>query len=397
MTARQPVAGPRLGAHIPALDGIRALAILMVLCIHFAGPDVDRGLRSGPFYERIYSVIMRAGASGVDLFFVLSGFLITRILLQTKGSPRAVANFYVRRVLRIFPLYYVALLLAFIVVPAVMGTPSPGQQAVGKYQWWLWAYLGNFASWLTGVNWDAGPLRLNHFWSLAVEEHFYLLWPLLVTVCSRRRLAQVAVGFIVLAVGLKLWFVAHGLDVAAYELTPCRLDGLAIGGLLAIASFSSDSLEILRPYARITFPVGGAVLVLLAFISDSADWLWWTPAFTHTIYPVFFAAMIVLVLCAPPGQVARRVLQSAPLRFLGKYSYGIYVWHAMLCPSFLWLLPVATFQRLTGSRIGGLLIFASLASALSILAALLSWFVLEKRFLRLKVAFEYRGLPTTKS
>ena len=153
------------------------------------------------------------GWIGVDLFFVLSGFLITGILYDAKGGPHYFRNFYMRRSLRIFPLYYAFLILIFAVMPLLRAS---GADHVGK-QVWMWTYLSNVL--FARVGWEGMPAHTTHLWSLAIEEQFYLLWPLLVWLASRRRLIQLCVGSIAVAFATRL--VLHFVfanDVAAYAL-----------------------------------------------------------------------------------------------------------------------------------------------------------------------------------
>src|SRR4051794_604846 len=130
------------GGHMPALDGLRGLAILMVMIHHFGG-GIDHG-RAG--LDLWFSRIVGTGWCGVDLFFVLSGFLITGILYDTKDAHRGLGNFYARRMLRIFPLYYGLLLVLFVILPIVSRGPTPGIEKVAQNQGWLWFYCSNIAA-----------------------------------------------------------------------------------------------------------------------------------------------------------------------------------------------------------------------------------------------------------
>src|SRR4051812_38390961 len=201
-----------LKGHVPALDGLRGFAILLVLLLHFT-PMGEASTKIGAIGKWIAS----AGGIGVDLFFVLSGFLITGILLDAKGTPHFFRNFYARRTLRIFPLYYGVLFVCFILVPLFHPFNAEEQQ-VAHEQGWLWLYGTNIRESMSGADWPfhRGWISMDHFWSLAVEEHFYLVWPLAVFLLNRR--AMIATCFIAIAGALawRLWLFFSGDESMAY-------------------------------------------------------------------------------------------------------------------------------------------------------------------------------------
>ena len=180
--------GVRSRSHLAGLDGVRGLAILLVLAIHFLGMRTPQGRGQ-------YLLVKAAGYGmlGVDLFFVLSGFLITGLLLDGRTEPRPLRNFYARRVLRIFPLYFGVLVACYLVLPLVLSLP-PAFAAVRTHQAWLWTFTSNLFTAIHG-SWTSLNY-LSHFWSLAIEEHYYLLWPLVVLAVQPRTLERISIGVV---------------------------------------------------------------------------------------------------------------------------------------------------------------------------------------------------------
>ncbi|MGC4030277.1 MAG: acyltransferase [Tepidisphaeraceae bacterium] len=238
-------------AHMPAIDGLRGIAILLVLFHHFT-PAI-----SGTWFTKKMLTVTHTGWIGVDLFFVLSGFLITSILLRTKNAPDYFLNFYARRTLRIFPIYYAVLAVVLLGLPALLTVPYVGtaiNAAFGRLvsdlptmingQSWLWLYGSNVKIAVVGERWGA----VNHFWSLAVEEHFYLAWPFVVYFCSRAKLKQVCLTLILAAPILRAMLFLGGFDsVVPYVLTPTRMDSMALGGLMAALLAEKDGMLKWRP------------------------------------------------------------------------------------------------------------------------------------------------------
>src|ERR1700677_2473843 len=190
--------------HIPALDGVRGVAILLVLINHFS-PEKDYGNT----LAKIFQPVTNSMTVGVDLFFVLSGFLITGILLRSRSSNRYFRNFYSRRALRIFPLYYFVLILLAIGLHVI---PSWRNLTTLRDAWpWYWFYGTNYLICQTGFTFlDHAQVSLGHFWSLAVEEHFYLFWPLMVWLLSDRALLRLCIALMVIAPICRAYAVLSG-------------------------------------------------------------------------------------------------------------------------------------------------------------------------------------------
>lgn len=369
--------------HIPALDGVRGLAILLVLAHHFG-----RCLPDHTTAWRIASRVTQSTWCGVDLFFALSGFLITGILLDTREQPHYFRNFYMRRVLRIFPLYFGVLLLTLAAAAGVALARSAFD--LHRFLWlqpWLWTFTSNCLVAMRG-DWVAGspPIELNHFWSLAVEEQFYLLWPALLFLLPRRGVVWAALVIAAAAALLRcLLLLWPESAIATYVLMPCRVDALAMGGLIAMFVRSPRAAAARRPIIALALASLAGLLAImlwnhqLSFENNAMR----TAGFS--LLAVFFACLIYLTL--PAGGLLHRWISAKWLRFLGKYSYGLYVYHHVLLYFFFWLLDPGGIALRTGSWLLACACYVTAAAALSIGLAWLSYQFYERPFLRLKRFF----------
>jgi peptidoglycan/LPS O-acetylase OafA/YrhL len=356
------------------------VAVLAVLVFHFAHIEGEGG-----WLERVLLGATRAGWAGVDLFFVLSGFLITGILLDARGGEGYFQTFFARRVLRIFPLHYAYLAVLFLLLPLLVPAFDRGPGHPG----WLWSYLGNVLFVREG-GFQASPYAA-HFWSLAVEEQFYLAWPLVVWLLPARRLAVACLGIVAGAFALRYAIHHTTYDAtAAYVLTPARMDALALGALVAVAA----RLPGWWPVARRAAPwvlVASAAAVAAVWVRQGALFGGDPVAQVWAFGPLAagFAAVLVLAVDGRSGALARP-LASPTLRTAGNYAYGLYVLHY---PIFLGLeaagVTAGSIAGLAGSRLLGIAGFTALAGAATFAAALLSWRLVERPFLRLKDRLPY--------
>ena len=387
-SSRHDAAWPNGGAHLLALDGVRGIAILLVLAFHFT---VYGGMKPAMLADGIYYRLASAGWVGVDLFFVLSGFLITGILADTRDGLHYFRTFYARRVLRIFPLYYGFLVLVLLVLPALVG-PTLGTRSLTASQRWYWSYLSNVLharhGWPTS---DLPNYVLGHFWSLAVEEQFYLFWPPLVFFLSRSALRRVCVGLIVASFALRAAIALTANPTAAYVLTPARMDALAIGGWIALTARESGGLQELRRWARPIALISGVGIVAL--------FLWRGELGTNDL-PVqlagflllacLFGAMLVFAVTAEPASRYGALVTHPVLRFFGRYSYGLYVFHHPLIFVLRRLgFSVTLFPAVLGSQLIGQAAYLTGATALTLGLAFVSWRLYESQLLKLKTFFPY--------
>jgi len=352
--------------HLPALDGIRGLAVLIVFIFHFGG-----GAQSPNFLLRSVGLLLQAGWSGVTLFFILSGFLISGILWDTRSTPDWWRNFYMRRALRIFPLYYGTLFLVFLTAVAA----SKGLFSCSRI--WIYAfYLQNIPP-LSVRSEDVGShLWLSHFWSLAVEEQFYLLWPfLLMRMRSLDQAKRLSLGIFLFSAIFRvaIWYASpHPGIFSGFIFT--RAGELALGAYLAMCFRDKALWHRLQARAPIVSLVGflaaGVVGHSLVLLTPSI-FLVGLPCIT-----IFFAALLVLGL---GDGVVNRLACVSWLRRLGGISYGVYVYHVLLIPVFAWI--VATIAP-HASRNAALALTFTVAGTLSIGLATISFRFFESPFLR---------------
>lgn len=370
--ARRVSTSPR---HVPALDGVRGLAIALVVVHHFT-PFVPGSTIMGALNR-----IAHLGWCGVDLFFVLSGFLITGILLDSKTSPTYFRHFYMRRILRIAPLYYFVLLVAACVLPF---SSLEGGRWLQERQAWFWIYASNI---LMTIENRALPesewINLSHFWSLAIEEQFYLVWPAVVYSLPRRRLLWFCLALVLLVPLARLAFVMAGWGgKAVYVFTPLRVDALAIGALLAVWLREGSPLSGLVRYA-----LGSAGALLALIIGWRHGMRPYDPVIQTAGYSLI-ALLATGLLLAALRQNRYSILFSVPaLRWLGRYSYGLYVYHGLLRPLYAKMLPA--FQGWLGSGVLGAAAYFTVSSGASILVAWASYELFEARAMRLKERFPY--------
>jgi peptidoglycan/LPS O-acetylase OafA/YrhL len=366
---------------------VRGLAILGVILDHSATwqspiAPVDRAVQA----------VTGSGWVGVDLFFVLSGFLITGSLLDAKGGRHYFRNFYIRRVLRIFPLYYLVIGLVVLAasIPVIADHFPWAATEVRGAQPWYWTYTTNYLIALHG--WAAAPMRSTHLWSLAVEEQFYLVWPALVLLVDRRTLTRICVGLLIacpiLRIGL---YFAHVPTHALVVLTPTRIDTLAFGALLAIAVRSPGGLERWeRPlkYAALVCIV--ALLSTLSFRPRLADESPEICTIGFSLIAVVAGALVAFGATAAPGTTGHRVLAHPALRAIGRYSYAIYVFHFPVI-GLLHARGLAPDARpaLFGSHVPAQIAFTAISFGVSFAIAFASWYLFENPILQLKSYFPY--------
>lgn len=360
--------------YVPQLDGLRAAACLAVIFSHVE-----------PSRNPIQAAIPW-GALGVQFFFVLSGFLITGILLRGRDALEAgrarlsqlLWTFHARRFLRIFPLYYVTLAVLYFLDYGYM------RAAIG----WYMAYLMNFWRAMTGISF------LNHFWALAVEEQFYLLWPWVVLLTPRRHLVPVIMAVAAVAPVYRTCAYFASAQMPTINALPFgNLDTLGMGALLAVLNHAGERWAPLRRrFSRWGLRFGGAVtaVVLFGTASGLLQGIAWLPPL-GTAVALFYVGVIAEAVRGIGGS-GGAVLSARPVRYVGRISYGLYVVHPL----------VFAFLQYLSARYGLPLLQSAwlrfpTVLAGSLLLAAFSWHVMEKPLNELKRFVPYASEAQTAS
>lgn len=302
--------------RIGSLDGLRGIAVLMILIGHCFCPDPVSWI------SRILYESMRWLWLGVDLFFVLSGYLITDILIRSRSSATYFKTFYMRRALRILPAYYFVLACIFLGAPLVSGMAAD-ERFQSSWPWFA-VYLQN---WRIGLGpniwWDGA----HHLWSLAIEEQFYLLWPLVVWAAPLRNLPRICalIFSLILISKLSLWLL--GLEWwQTFGLTNVRADGLVAGAWIAAIRALPNAGDWLRPVRYLAWAASLTFAALwfyfMGVLVSGTIVAWVTP-----VAALVFGAWLFLHLHEAPDSLSSRLLSCPVLSWFGRYSYGLYLIH----------------------------------------------------------------------
>jgi peptidoglycan/LPS O-acetylase OafA/YrhL len=377
--------GSNSNKYIPVLDGIRAYAVLAVCWFHFFQVNESGLYETSKLFGILLFKVSSIGLRGVELFFILSGFLITGILLDSKKTSKYFTTFYARRILRIFPLYYFVLFISLFYLPHLYQIDQAGEEVI-RNQIWLWTYASNlsnfwgFGGWDTSLNYPS----FGHFWSLCVEEHFYLLWPLLIFITKEKTLPLI-MWSIVLFSTLSVLIVYFFHDAVPFlKWSTIRCAGvLSLGALIAWYKRKPDVFERLAELSSRYIMPSFILFLLFNFIPRKYEI---HDVLTYFSASIFFALLLTVSL---KGNIwSKRLFDHKTLFFIGKISYGIYIYHGLLRP----FMKEYLYQNLVTYIPYGIissLIYTILCTAVSVLIAWLSWNILEKPVLKLKRVFSY--------
>jgi len=372
---------PDWSVRIPALDGLRGIAILLVLLRHaIFGVTSVQGIETHSRFANFVIACGQLSWSGVDLFFVLSGFLIGGILLDARSSPRYFQTFYIRRAYRILPLYFLIiglslfphLLAQFSAARAAHTTPLP-------LPWWSYAtFTQNFWMAYRGV---FGPSGMGITWSLAIEEQFYLTIPLLVRNVRSRNLGIVLLMVIACAPWLRVLLHSSMTypGLASYVLMPTRADALCLGVLAALLVRNALFWSWLQSNRRILWSVTGAFFLGMVYMTwqgyDALSFPMTTWGFS---WLAAFYTCILLIVISSSGAPLSRILQNPSLMRLGTLAYCSYLVHVAIMNALRHPLKAHFPQFPVGAWLAG----GILGIALTLSVAALSYRYFEKPLLR---------------
>lgn len=360
-----------VNGHLKELDGLRGVAILLVICFHLFP----------------YLPISKIGWVGVDLFFVLSGFLITGILLDSLHKTNYWRGFVIRRTLRIFPLYYFTLgvfILLCNLFPEFASNKVVNYSYFREHQAWYWSYLTNIRMFIEG-DW-LNTYIFNPFWSLAIEEQFYVFWPLMVYVFRGKRLVVAILCLAAACILTRFLMVENNYtNLQIYVFTFSRLDTILFGSLVAVLIRIESWRRYLERYTSIVFILTGIVLLGMVVVNKSLNpYLKFMQSYGYTLIVLLFASLLPIIISAnSKHRFLKTIFQNRFLVFFGKYSYSLYIFHWPF-----YLLMNEPLQHFLEKYSGNILLVNLGASVIiflaSVASSLFTWNLFEKRFIKLK-------------
>jgi peptidoglycan/LPS O-acetylase OafA/YrhL len=363
-----------------ALDGLRGIAVIWVIYHNAEILELPRNtvwaLHPAAWPLRLFDHFAQTGWAGVHLFFVLSGFLITRILLASRESRVYFREFFFRRVVRIFPLYYLALVVVLLLLAHTQFAPA-ALVDTQRHQFSLWVFLCNWFQ-----PFGVAVFGLTHFWSLAVEEQFYAVWPLAVRYLRITSLLWLAIALCVVALVIRQVMVAHGVDrEVTYQFTVCRMDALLAGAMVALACHVPQLRDRLARAGHWLLPL--ALLFVVAGAIPTRGYELTLPVTQVVGYTTLGAGFALLIARLVVGDTPYllRFLESDWLRSVGKYSYAMYVVHYPLDRYLFHPMLQREYGDVPPPGLEAL--YGTALVVLSYVLGYLSYVLIERRFLRL--------------
>lgn len=338
------------------LDGLRGIAAIVVVIFHFFSYPLSNYIENIKLYQKLTEF----GQHGVSMFFVLSGFVITRILINTREDKDYFKRFYINRSVRILPLYYLFLVLYYSFYKLYSGSFIDFELQIPFY-----IYIQNFGE-IFNIQ-SKGP---GHFWSLAVEEHFYLLWPLIVYLINPKYLIKFIGISIILIFLLKYIMLSNSLSINKFTFT--RIDQILMGSYIAILelnNFFTKKRALIKIFliSSIVIPIG----IFIYFFKD--QFLFIKDIFKYTVLGILFFSLISVLIILDTNCIINKFLSSRIMQYFGKISYGLYVWH---------ILVILIVEKYLLTEI--IIIDLSVVILLTIVLSHLSYYYYEIHFLKLK-------------
>lgn len=369
--------------HLPILDGLRGWAILGVMVYHFSIPFQQ--LAAPNILDSVFGKLFQAGWIGVDLFFVMSGFLITSILQTNLSSDGYYKNFYMRRFLRIFPLYYAVLLMLLLILPTISDSFSEQTKNMQENAFWFWSYLVN---WKIAMEGTFGTIQGGYMWSLAVEEQFYIVWPFFIKKLRQHLESAIILMFLSSLLLKVALFLNDYSGTTIYTLTFTHIDGLLLGSFLAI----------LRIKGKLSNPHSKALKSLLVFsllctigISCYAGGL----IFYNSLVATFGVSLVSIAFCILLYYLLedktplnfRKLFELQPILYCGKLCYGLYLLHQPIGIAVQKVIVNPLGFSVGSSYLPATLLSMLISLLVSLVAAQLSYSLFELQFLKLKKYF----------
>lgn len=365
--------------HIFELDGLKGVAILIIMLRHFYNEELM--LTGHPILGPVITKLAIAGNYGVEIFFVLSGFLATQTLLKSKNESKYYIKFYTRRILRICPLYYGTLILIFYILPLIV-TFDAAAKDISSRQIWLWIFLSNLP-W-SGGGWDSSNIfKLGHLWFLCVVVHFYIIWPIIIYKLKNQNVINICLAGLASCLLLRSFYTITGWPLLFTWTTITKFDGLLFGALLAVG-IKLDNNRIMQKYLSEITLLSGIIFFCLIFIpremmSDHTQF-WWVP--TETISVIFIGCMLIHIL-KKKNILLQKLTNNKLLITFGKYSYGLFIIHNIFLPLFKWLFKPEELSTIMNAPIFAQIIYYIFSIAVSFIFAFASWHLFEKHFIRI--------------
>ncbi len=375
----------------PALDEVRGLAVVTATTYHCFLSTPSIGARR---VDHWIDTLLPIATMSLDVFFVISGFLITLILCRTREADHTIRTFYYRRALRIIPLYYGFLAFAWLFLRG-LGPRAIGEPGAMK---WEWLFLTNVSFALEGGK-HVGSL-FPHFWSLAVEEHFYLIWPWVIVFASPKLFIRITLFLVVGSFVGRVILAANGFAYASWLLTPTRLDGLALGSFVALMHLHKS--DVLRKWSRPLIAV--VVLSILWVIGGQIFGVATAKARSLTYGTVTSPLLGSLIAASLVGYLASRNSSRKASGIVGnflnssaRYSYGIYAVHIPIIVILFAKTNIKPSMPVDGYEFPYRLLFSLTVFTLSFIIGMCSWHFYEKQVLKLAPRYRYSSRKASES